>query len=371
MAKGIRGNESTAGWVFVTPMVVILGLFLLLPIVMAAWVSLLDWAPAKGDPFAGAGELVGADNYRSLLFEEGLDRSDFMISVRNTLYYVLFVVPSQTTLALFLAVVLNQQRLKAKGFFRTAFYFPSVTSSVAISMVFLFLFLNSGGVNKLLGLVGVDGPNWLNDPRGVFHVLLARLGVVQPNQTPEALSGTMGGLTLWDWAAGPSVAMTAIITLVVWTTAGTFMLMFLAALQDIPREVEEAARIDGATTWKTFRYVTLPQLKPVLFLVLTLGLIGTWQVFDQMYVMTQGGPQKTTYAPAYLSYRTSFQDGEWGTGTAISFILFGIIVVMTVVQRWVMRDRDAVAERRRARANRRRARLMAAETMAAGKGGTR
>ncbi|MPZ95959.1 MAG: ABC transporter permease subunit [Propionibacteriales bacterium] len=327
-------------------MIVVLGLFLVLPIFMALWVSLLDWAPARGDPFSGGGEYVGTDNYRSLVAVDALTRTDFMKSMRNTFYYVLFVVPLQTVLALFLAVVLNQKRLRGKGFFRSAFYFPSVTSSVAISMVFLFLFLNNGGINKVLSWVGIDGPSWFSDANGVFHLLL---GVVGVDQAPGAL-GANGvlGLSFWEWLAGPSVALCAIIVLVVWTTAGTFMLMFLAALQDIPVEVDEAALIDGATTWRKFRYVTLPQLKPVLFLVLTLGLISTWQIFDQVYVMSEGNPDKTTLTPAFLSYRESFVSQNWGTGAAIAFVLFAVILLLTLIQRWVMRDKDEPRRRRRA-----------------------
>jgi multiple sugar transport system permease protein len=133
--------------------------------------------------------------------------------------------------------------------------------------------------------------------------------------------------------------MCSIIALVVWTTSGTFMLMFLAALQNIPVQLEEASLIDGATRWQRLRHVTLPQLKPVLFLVITLGLIGTWQVFDQIYVMSQGDPAKTTLTPAYLSYRTAFKDFNYGSGAAISFVLFLIIIAMALLQRWLMRER--------------------------------
>ena len=131
---------------------------------------------------------------------------------------------------------------RARAFFRTAFYFPSVTSSVAISVVFLFLFANSGAVNALLAFFGIDGPQWFADPRGVLHLLLGGSGWSTSNAPPAALTGDgLLGLTWWDWLSGPSVAMCAIITLVVWTTSGTFMLMFLAALQNVPVELEEAA----------------------------------------------------------------------------------------------------------------------------------
>jgi multiple sugar transport system permease protein len=122
----------------------------------------------------------------------------------------------------------------------------------------------------------------------------------------------MLGLSWWDWTAGPSMAMCAIIALVVWTTSGTFMLMFLAGLQNIPVQLDEAATIDGAGRRQRFRYVTPPQLKPTMLLVVTLGLIGSWQVFDQIYVMSQGDPAKTTLTPAYLSYRTAFRDFAYG-----------------------------------------------------------
>jgi multiple sugar transport system permease protein len=331
-------SETLAGWLFVAPVVLILGLFLLLPILMALWVSLTGWN-GQGSPFRSGVPFVGGDNYTSLVTEDGLPRQDFMTSIRNNAYYVLLVVPIQTVLALGLALVVNQRMLKGKGFFRTAFYFPSVTSSVAISVVFLFIFANSGAVNALLAAVGIDGPVWFNDSRGLIHVLLDTVGVDSP---PGALADhTALGLSWWDWLSGPSVAMCAIIALVVWTTSGTFMLMFLAALQNVPRQVEEASLIDGANRWQRLRHVTLPMLRPTLFLVLTLGLIGSWQVFDQIYVMSQGNPAKTTLTPAFLSYRTAFKDFEYGRGAAISFVLFVIIVAMTLLQRWILRERKS------------------------------
>jgi len=217
--------------------------------------------------------------------------------------------------------------------------------------VFLFLFANTGAVNKLLALFGINGPQWFADPRGVIQILLGALGITDPNAPPAALANHgLLGLSWWDWLAGPSVAMCSIIALVVWTTSGTFMLMFLAALQNIPVQLDEASLIDGANRWQRLRYVTLPQLRPTMFLVVTLGLIGSWQVFDQVYVMSQGNPAKTTLTPAFLSYRTAFKDFSYGSGAAISFILFLIIIAMTLLQRWFMRERDSVPRRsRRAR----------------------
>jgi len=344
---GIYGPQARTGWLFVAPVIVILGLFMLLPIAMALFVSFTRWN-GQGSPFTGHVPMAGTSNYTHLFTVDGLARQDFMTSIRNNIYYVAMVVPLQTVLALVLALVVNNRMMKGRGFFRTAFYFPSVTSSVAISVVFLFLFANSGAVNAVLRFFGIHGPAWFSDPRGLIQIILGHLGLVDPDAPPPALTGShLLGLSAWDWLSGPSVAMCAIIALVVWTTSGTFMLLFLAALQNIPVELEEAARIDGATRWQLFRRVTLPQLKPAMFLVITLGLIGTWQVFDQIYVMSKGAPAKTTLTPAYLSYRTAFVDFDYGSGAAIAFVLFAIIVVLTLIQRFVMRDRDARPPKRR------------------------
>jgi multiple sugar transport system permease protein len=342
--RGIRGNEGAAGWLFVTPVIVILGLFLVIPVAIAIWVSLSDWL-GNGSPLGG--QFVGMRNYQELLTQPGLAQRNLATSLRNNFYYVLLVVPLQTILALFLASVLNMRRLRAKSFFRTAFYFPSVTSSVAIVTVFLFLFTGTGAVNRVLAFIGINGPNWFNDPRGVLTLILSGLGLVDADNPPGWMRNTFMGVTWQQWFAGPSVAMCVLIILAVWTTGGTFMLMFLAAMQDIPDDVIEAATVDGATRWQTFRTVTLPALRPTLYLVITLGLIGTWQVFDQIYLTGGGKPANTTLTPAYLSYGTSFNDGQWGQGAAISFILFAIIIVMNLIQRLVMRERKALPRRRR------------------------
>jgi multiple sugar transport system permease protein len=328
---------------------VLIGLFVLIPILMAFWVSLTDWR-GRGSPFSGSVGFVGFDNYAAILTEPGLARQDFMTSLRNNAWYVLLVVPLQTAIALGLALVLNS-RIRAKGFFRTAFYFPTVTSSVAISLVFIFLFTGGGAVNALLGVFGIDGPNWFSDSRGLLHLAGDGLGLWDSANPPAALTdGGPLGLTWWDWLSGPSIALAALILLVVWTSAGGYMLMFLAALQDVPADVREAAVMDGANRWQRFRAVTLPALRPTLFLVTTLGLIGTWQVFDQVYLISQGNPAKTTLTPAYLSYTSAFETAQWGRAAAMSFVLFAIIVVLTTLQRFLMRDKDAIAEKKAVRA---------------------
>ena len=341
---GRHGGQAVAGWVFVTPTILILLLFMVIPIVMAAWVSVSDWS-GRGSPFASTTGFVGMRNYGELLTGGGLPQRDFAISIRNNLYYVLLVVPIQTILSLLLAVMVNQKILRARGAFRTAFYFPSVTSSVAITIVFLFLFTATGAVNRALSALSINGPNWIQDPRGVLHIIYGAFGVDRP---PEALRASpFLGLSWWEWLAGPSVAMSMFIIMAIFTTSGTFMLLFLAALQNIEGEVEEAAMMDGATAWQRLRLVTVPMLRPTIFTVVTLGLIGTWQVFDQIFTGTRGAPGKTTLTPAFLSYQASFISQRWGNGAAIAFILFGIIVIMTLLQRLVLRERDTVPRRKR------------------------
>lgn len=339
-------QRNGAGWLFISPMVIILGLFLVLPIGMALWVSVSDWT-GRGSPFSSDVGFVGLENYSALLTGGGLAEKDFATALRNNAYYVLLVVPIQTTIALLLAVLVNRKVLRGRGFFRTAFYFPSVTSSVAITVVFLFLFSATGAVNRALAALSVDGPNWLADPRGVLHIILGALGV---EGVPEGLSAApFLGISWWEWLAGPSVAMCVFIVMAIFTTSGTFMLLFIAGLQNIGGEIEEAAQMDGANGRQRLFRITIPMLRPTIFTVVTLGLIGTWQVFDQIYTGTQGGPAKTTLTPAFLSYQTSFVSQNWGQGAAIAFILFAIIVAFTLVQRVVLRERDVPRRRKAAK----------------------
>ncbi len=333
-----RGREAAAGWLMSAPVIVLLLVFLVAPIAMAAWVSVSDWN-GIGSPFASGVHAIGGRNYAALLTQPGLPQQQLGESLRNNVYYVIIAVPVQTALALGLALIVSRKRLAGRGFFRTAYYFPSMTSSVAVSILFLYIFGTAGVINAIIGDLGGQGPNWLDDPNGVLHIVLSGLGVTT---APGALaSHGFLGVSWWDWLAGPSVAMIAIIALAIWTTAGTFMLIFLPAIYAIPSDITEAAIMDGANAWQRFRKITLPMLRPALFLVLTLGLIGTWQVFDQIYLMSQGNPAGTTLTPAFLSYLTSFSNQQWGQGAAIAFILFAIIVVLTIVQRLIISERRA------------------------------
>lgn len=335
MASGIKGQEredAIAGWLFMSPALIVFTVFLVIPIIFAVYFSFTDW---NGISPPGEAEWIGLNNYQEILTGGGIRQSDFFKALKNTTYFALGVVPLQTALALLLAVVVNQRLLRFKDFFRTAYYFPSITSSVAISLIFLFLYQRSGLVNRVLELTtfGAWEPiAWMADARGLVHIVLEAIGVTVQNG-PAFLQSQVLGLTVWDWISGPSIALAAIMLMNTWTTIGTMMIIYLAALQDIPHSLYEAAEVDGATAWDAFWRITLPLLRPTLFFIITLGLIGTYQVFDQIYVMSSGGPAKTTLTMAFMVYRNGFGNSQMGLGAAIAILLFIIIFVLTLIQR--------------------------------------
>jgi multiple sugar transport system permease protein len=335
MATGIKQQDqqdAVAGWLFMTPTLVILGIFLLVPILFALFFSFTDW---NGISPPSEAQWVGLQNFQTLLLDDGIRRADFFKALKNTAYFSLGVVPLQTAIALFLAVVINQRRLRFKDFFRTSYYLPAITSSIAISMLFLFLYQKNGLINQVLGWLtfGLWQPiAWMSESAGLFHIILGWFGITLATG-PSWLENEVLSLTIWDWISGPSIALMAIMLMNTWTTIGTMMVIFLAALQDVPTPVYEAAEMDGATGWKTFTKITLPLVRPTLFFVVTLGLIGTFQVFDQVYVMSSGGPAKTTLTVAYLVYRNGFTNSQMGLAAAIALLLFIIIFTLTLVQR--------------------------------------
>ncbi|MDQ3250449.1 MAG: sugar ABC transporter permease [Chloroflexota bacterium] len=335
MATGIKEQDrqdAIAGWLFMLPVLIIFGVFVFIPILFSLYFSLTDW---NGISPPGQANYVGLDNYYEILFKGGNRQADFFKGLKNTSYFALGVVPLQTSIALLLAIVINQRLLRFKGFFRTAFYFPSITSSIAISLLFLFFYQKSGLINQILETLTFgawESVAWMADARGLFHIILGWFGVTL-RDGPGWFRNDFLALPIWDWISGPSVALLAIMLQNTWTTIGTLMLIFVAALQDVPREVYEAANMDGANTWTTFRKITLPLLRSTTFFVITLGLIGTFQVFDQVYVMSAGGPAKTTMTMAYMVYQNGFRDSAMGLGAAIALCLFVIIFTLTMIQR--------------------------------------
>ncbi len=335
---GQRRQEMIAGYTLITPALIILAIFLVIPILFTLWMSLRQWGgltPPTDSTF------IGLRYYQDLLLSDTLRRTDFFVALRNTTYYALGVVPVQTMLALMLAAIANQRLLKFKGFFRTSFYFPSITSSVAISLIFFWIYQTGGLLNQLIRSVvpGYSNVSWMNDPNGLIHNFLSLFGLTIRTAPSWVTDSNILGLSLWQWISGPSVTLLAIMILNIWTTAGTFMIIFLAGMQDIPRPVYEAAAVDGATSWQTFWKITVPLLTPTIFFVVTLGLIGTYQVFDQIWVMTAGGPAGTTTSLAYLVYRDGFNDANMGLASASSVLLFLIIFIVTLLQRRIIRER--------------------------------
>jgi len=330
-----KRSEALTGYAFMTPAMLVLIVFLVIPLLVAVYFSLTNWNGVRPLNSDNPYQFIGFKNYENLLIS-GRRVQDFYVALKNTVYYVLGVVPTQTVIALVLAVILNQKWLKGRGFFRTAFYFPSITSSVVISLIFVFMFTKGGPVNGLLqGLFPNFTPvTWLDNADGVLHNLLGLVGITK-NTIGAWGSTEFLNITLWEWLSGPSVTLLMIMLLAIWTTIGTMMVIYLAALQNIPGQVFEASQVDGATTWQTFRFITLPLLRPTTFFIITIGLIGTFQVFDQVYVVSKGAPQDTTLTMAYLVYRNAFntQSPSMGLASATAIVLFVIIFLFTLLQR--------------------------------------
>jgi multiple sugar transport system permease protein len=283
-------REALAAYLFLIPY-----LFVLLVFFIAAGVYGIGLSLFKVDIGFTAPEFIGLRNYQNLFQQLSyFNDSDFWTSMVVILKFAVAAVIGQTILALILALILQATATCLRGIFRTVFYLPSVTSSAAISLIFLWFYNPQGIINYLLSLVGIPGPHWLEDP---------------------------------------TFALPALIILNIWTTAATFMLYFLAGLQDLPQELYEAARVDGAGLWHLFANITVPLLRPVIFLVVALGTISTFQMFDQAKFMTQGGPLRSTLTPLLEIYNTAFTDNHFGLAAAMSMLLFILIFIVTIVLR--------------------------------------
>jgi multiple sugar transport system permease protein len=325
-------EDRRAGWVFLLPAMSIFMVFIFGSVLFAFYLSFHDYQllqqggiwPVFTDP---SRTWTGFDNYRAIF-----DSADFWQAFRNTTWYAIGVVPAQTLLGLVLAVMANR-KIRGRTFFRTAFYFPSISSSVVISIIFLWMYSARGFVNYVLRELGFPTPRpvWLANPKGVVDMTLGRVGI---DNVPT-------------WLEGPSVALLSIMMLNVWTTTGTIMVIFLAGLQNLPGDVYEAAALDGANRFRQFRDITIPLLKPIIGFAVTIGIIGTFQVFDQIWVMSEGGPQKTTTTMAYLIYVEGFRQGRGlGYACGIAVILLLLIMSLYLVQRRFTEERDDRGGRR-------------------------
>jgi multiple sugar transport system permease protein len=279
-----------SSYLFMGPAILVLGLFVIVPILFALFLA-FQKVQLLGDLDF---QFVGWRNFARLAQDERV-----WIALKNTLEYVVIVVPTQTILALTLALTLNAG-IKSKTLWRVLFFLPTVTASAVLTLIFMWIYNTDGLLNHLLSTLGLPTYNWLGDP---------------------------------------AVALKGIMIMNIWSTAPFFMVIYLAALQDIPKSLYEAAQLDGASALQQLRYITLPQLKPVTFFITVTGVIGTFQLFDQSYIFSggSGGPNNATLTVVLLIYQAVFRDLQLGYGAAIAFLLAFMIIAATLLQRKLWR----------------------------------
>lgn len=268
------------------PAILVLGIFVLLPIIYAVFLSLHKVQLLGGIDY----QFIGLRNFHRLV-----DDARVWIALRNTAEYVAIVVPTQTVLALILAVTLNSG-IRAKNWWRILYFLPTVTSSAVLTLIFMWIYNTDGLLNDFLAFFGLPTYNWLGDP---------------------------------------AIALKGIMIMNIWSTAPFYMVIYLAALQDIPQKLYEAAELDGANWWQKFIYITIPILQPVTFFVVAIGIIGTFQLFDQSYIFSggTGGPNNATLTVVLLIYQNVFRYLQMGYAAAIAFLLAVLIIAVTLLQR--------------------------------------
>lgn len=330
MASETIGKRAGRGWFsgregaqkrFVAsvtlPAVAFLAIFSLLPIVWAFALAFFDFSPRRtGTPFLGLGAdnpFVGFANFERMFDfsrDAPLDVRQFHMAVKVTLIFSFLVVPLNLAITLPLAAMVESVHQRMRPVFRTIFFLPVLTSAVGVAIIWGFVLhpqngLLNGLIGKITGKVTVVA--WTTDPTLVF------LGV--------------------------PVALLAVIVAYLWQDIGYNLVIFIAALQAIPQSVKDAARVDGATTWQTFRHITLPLLKPTILLASILTMISAFQVFDLFQVMTNGGPQDQTRALSLDIYRNAFRYQRMGWAAAVSVVLFAIVLVISLAQTRFLRTR--------------------------------
>jgi len=289
--QGFR--EAIAGYSFMAPTILVMGTFVVLPILYALFLAF--------NKVRILGELsyrfIGLKNFIRMASDERV-----WIALKNTAEYVAIVVPIQTLLALGLALLLNS-RIKGKNFFRIVFFLPTVTSSAVLTLIFMWIYNSNGLLNNFLASVGLPTYNWIGDP---------------------------------------NIALKSIMLMNIWSTAPFYMVIYLAALQDIPESLYEAATIDGANGFDQFISITLPLLRPVTFFILVMGVIGTFQLFDQSYIFSggSGGPNNSTLTVVLLIYQYAFKSLDMGYAAALALMLAGVIMVVTVIQRHFFKEEN-------------------------------
>ena len=279
----LKTRDNIAGYLFLLPNIVGFIGFSLIPVITAFGLSFTNWDGMQETKFIGLKNFIDLFNHDS-----------FKIALKNTFVYAVSFVPLTLIVALAAAILLNQT-LHGVKIYRAIFFMPYISSAVAISYVWAAL-LNptSGPVNMMLKAIGIENPPmWLTSP---------------------------------DWA------MFTVVLISVWKNSGYYSIIYLASLQGVPKHLEEAAMIDGANRWQVFRKVTLPELRPVTFFCLIMAAIGSFKVFDQVYVLTEGGPGQATTTLVQYIYTNSFRNYRMGYGAAAAVVLFLIIFVVTLIQ---------------------------------------
>jgi len=308
-----REQAAFWGWLLVWPSVGLLLVWQVIPSLYALWISFLDRFN-----FIGESRFVGLTNYQILLTRDPL----FWKAIANTFWFVVVTVPLGILLATLVAILLNE-KVRLQGFFRTLYFLPYITALTAAAAVWDWIYNPEFGfLNWLLGTPGLD---WLSTPQGIFALALAPLGI-----------------ELQGFWAGPSVAFVAIMVMSLWHLLGYQIVVVLAGLQNIPKEYYEAAQLDGASWWQQQRYITWPLLSPTTFFLATLGLIGAFQVFTQVLIMTPtGGVLQDTLTITLYLYNKGFRDSDFSYASAIAMVVFVVILALTVVQQRVLERKVA------------------------------
>jgi multiple sugar transport system permease protein len=284
-------RQALAGYLFIAPAMMIFFVFTLLPVAIALYLSLTNY-----DVFTRI-DWVGLSNYQDIVDDEF-----FWRALANTTTFTAWTIPLSMGIGLGLALLLNQ-KLRGLGIYRTVYYVPVVTSMVAVAMIWIQLFDPLYGViSNALETIGIQGIDWLGDP---------------------------------------NLAMPSVIVVSVWKVIGWNMLIYLAGLQGIPEYLQEAAAIDGANRWQSFFRITVPLLQPTTFFIFVTSVIGAFQVFDQVYVMTGGGPANATTTLVHQIYNAAFKAFDMGYAAAMSFVLFGIILVISLLSMRAIRSEVA------------------------------
>lgn len=281
-AHKLRRKNTLTALSFIAPNFIGFFIFTLIPVAFSLFLAFMEW-----DSFSSP-KFVGLKNFSKMLKDE-----TFWISLKNTLLYTVGVVPLTLIISLLFAILLNQ-KIRGMKFFRTAFFFPYVTSLVAVAVVWNMLFHPTmGPINQVLR-------HFIANPPG--------------------------------WATSSQWALTAIIIVSVWRGVGYYMILYLAGLQSIPKELYEAASMDGANKWKQFVNVTIPSLRPTTFFVTIMLIISCFKIFDLVQVMTEGGPGRATNVLVYEIYNEAFVKFNFGYASAIALVLFVMVLGITIIQ---------------------------------------